>query len=132
MVIVLGFFSERAVSCKGAPSPVGLLYCSLGLWTPGMCANGLDLDICQSKPDNYDWKSMGEIKLLEDDRSGLSADDLDPEELLKAKRWIAKAGWGFTLLIVVIWPVLSTPAGVFTKDYFAFWVFISVRKSNSE
>ena len=48
MVIVLGFFSERAVSCKGAPSPVGLLYCSLGLWTPGMCANGLDLDICQS------------------------------------------------------------------------------------
>ena len=41
-----------------------------------------------TKPDNYDWKSMGEIKLLEDDRSGLSADDLDPEELLKAKRWI--------------------------------------------
>ena len=68
--------------------------------------------------------TQGEIKLLEDDRSGLSADDLDPEELLKAKRWIAKAGWGFTLLIVVIWPVLSTPAGVFTKDYFAFWVFI--------
>ena len=59
-------------------------------------------------------------------RSGLSADDLDPEELLKAKRWIAKAGWGFTLLIVVIWPVLSTPAGVFTKDYFAFWIFIAV------
>ena len=79
-----------------------------------------------TKPDHYDWKSMGEIKLLEDDRSGLSADDLDPEELLKAKRWIAKAGWGFTLLIVVIWPVLSTPAGVFTKDYFAFWIFIAV------
>jgi hypothetical protein len=70
--------------------------------------------------------TQGEIKLLEDDRSGLSADDLDPEELLKAKRWIAKAGWGFTLLIVVIWPVLSTPAGVFTKDYFAFWIFIAV------
>ena len=51
---------------------------------------------------------------------------MDPEELLKAKRWIAKAGWGFTLLIVVIWPVLSTPAGVFTKGYFAFWIFIAV------
>ena len=25
-----------------------------------------------------------------------------------------------------IWPVLSTPAGVFTKDYFAFWIFIAV------
>ena len=79
-----------------------------------------------TKPDNYDWKSMAEIKLLEDDRSGLSADDLDPDELVKAKKWIAKAGWGFTLLIVVIWPVLSTPAGVFTKDYFAFWIFIAV------
>jgi hypothetical protein len=77
-------------------------------------------------PQNYDWKSMGEIKLLEDDRSGLSAEDLDPDELLKAKSWIAKCGWGFTILIVVIWPVLSTPAGVFTKDYFAFWVFIAV------
>ena len=79
-----------------------------------------------TKPDHYDWKSMAEIKLLEDDRSGLSADDLDPDELVKAKKWIAKAGWGFTLLIVVIWPVLSTPAGVFTKDYFAFWVSICV------
>ena len=27
---------------------------------------------------------------------------------------------------LLIWPVLSTPAGVFTKDYFAFWIFIAV------
>ena len=25
-----------------------------------------------------------------------------------------------------IWPLLSLPAGVFSKDYFAFWVFISI------
>jgi SSS family transporter len=77
-------------------------------------------------PQNYDWVSMSEIKLLDEDRSGLSADDLDPVELEKAKAWIAKCGWGFTILIVVIWPVLSTPAGVFTRDYFAFWVFIAL------
>ena len=70
-------------------------------------------------PQNYDWKSMGEIKLLDDDKSGLSAEDLDPALLDEAKGWIWNMGIGFTLLIVVIWPVLSTPAGVFTKDYFA-------------
>jgi SSS family transporter len=80
----------------------------------------------KANPQHYDWKTMGEIKLLEDDRSGLSAEDLDPDQLLKAKAWIAKAGWGFTILIVVIWPILSTPAGVFTRDYFAFWIFIAL------
>ena len=69
---------------------------------------------------------MGDIKLLDEDRSGLSAEDLDPKSLEDAKSWIAKCGWGFTILIVVIWPVLSTPAGVFTRDYFAFWVFIAL------
>merc|ERR1712050_682257 len=44
----------------------------------------------------------------------------------EAKTWIWKWGWGFTLIMVVIWPVLSIPAGVFTKDYFAFWVFVSL------
>jgi len=77
-------------------------------------------------PQNYDWVSMSEIKLLDEDRSGLSAEDLDPAELEKARAWIEKCGWGFTIVIVVIWPVLSTPAGVFTRDYFAFWVFIAL------
>jgi len=77
-------------------------------------------------PQNYDWVSMSEIKLLDEDRSGLSPEDLDPKHLDEARAWIKKCGWGFTILIVVIWPVLSTPAGVFTRDYFAFWVFIAL------
>jgi len=28
--------------------------------------------------------------------------------------------------MVLIWPLLSLPAGVFTKDYFSFWVFVSI------
>merc|ERR1719424_1604989 len=83
---------------------------------------------CHSKmyPQNYDWVSMSEIKLLDEDRSGLSPEDLDPKHLDEARAWIKKCGWGFTILIVVIWPILSTPAGVFTRDYFAFWVFIAL------
>jgi hypothetical protein len=77
-------------------------------------------------PQNYDFKSMGEIKMLENDQSGLDEQDYTVEFLDEAKAWITKWGWGFTTLMVIIWPVLSLPAGVFTKDYFAFWVFISI------
>jgi Na+/proline symporter len=77
-------------------------------------------------PQNYDFKSMGEIKMLENDQSGLDEQDYTVEFLDEAKAWITKWGWGFTILMVIIWPVLSLPAGVFTKDYFAFWVFISI------
>lgn len=77
-------------------------------------------------PQNYDWQSMKDIKLIEDDQSGLDIQLYDPEELKAAYNWIFKWGIGLTILIVVIWPALSVPEGVFTKSYFAFWVFISV------
>ena len=33
---------------------------------------------------------------------------------------------GLTVVFVILWPALSLPEGVFNKDYFSFWVFISV------
>jgi SSS family transporter len=77
-------------------------------------------------PQDYDFKSMGEIAMLEDDNSGLDDADFSPEFLAEAKAWIQKWGWAFTITMVIVWPVLSIPAGVFTKDYWAFWVFISI------
>merc|ERR1719198_2631171 len=79
-----------------------------------------------AKPQNYDFKTMGEIQMLEDDQSGLDPNDFTEEFLNEASRWVQKWGWGFTIVMVVIWPLLSIPAGVFSKDYFAFWVFISL------
>eukprot|EP00928_Gymnodinium_smaydae_P098880 TRINITY_DN929_c0_g1_i6.p1 TRINITY_DN929_c0_g1~~TRINITY_DN929_c0_g1_i6.p1 ORF type:complete len:682 (+),score=151.36 TRINITY_DN929_c0_g1_i6:69-2114(+) len=78
------------------------------------------------KPQNYDFKSMGEIKMLEDDQRGLAEEDFSDTFLDEAKAWIQKYGWGFTILMVIIWPVLSLPAGVFTKGYWSMWVFISI------
>merc|ERR1719473_2439238 len=69
---------------------------------------------------------MGEIQMLEDDQRGLDPEDFTEEFLNEASRWVQKWGWGFTIVMVVIWPLLSIPAGVFSKDYFAFWVFISL------
>ena len=68
------------------------------------------------KPQNYDFKSMGQIEMLEEDSSGLEDKDYTSEFLDAAKWWIQKWGWGFTILMVCIWPLLSLPAGVFTKD----------------
>jgi hypothetical protein len=55
-------------------------------------------------PQNYDWKSMKDIKLIEDDQSGLEEELYDPKELEAACRWIKKWGFGLTVLFVVIWP----------------------------
>jgi len=79
-----------------------------------------------AKPQNYDFKSMGEIQMLEDDKRGLDEADFTDESLLAAKAWVQKWGWGFTITMVVIWPILSVPAGVFTKGYWAMWVFLSI------
>jgi hypothetical protein len=41
-----------------------------------------------------------------------------------ALNWIKRVGWATTFVLIVLWPALSTPAGVFTKTYFAFWIFV--------
>merc|ERR1712118_227609 len=79
-----------------------------------------------AKPQNYDFKSMKEIAMLEDDKRGLDGADFKEEVLNEAAAWVKKWGYGFTIVMVVVWPILSIPAGVFTKDYFSFWVFVSL------
>jgi len=82
--------------------------------------------ISMASPQNYDWQSMKAIALLDDDQSGLDPDELSDARLLPALRWIKKFGWGVTFILVVLWPALSTPAGTFSKTYFAFWIFIVI------
>ena len=66
------------------------------------------------------------IKLVEDESSGLTDEDKDPVMLAKSKQWIVWRGWALTIVLVVIWPILSVPAGVFSKDYFSMWVLIAI------
>jgi len=86
----------------------------------------IHIAISMAYPQNYDWKSMAEIELLEDDQSGLDPEDYTPAELEAAYAWIFKYGLGLTIIFVIVWPALSLPEGVFSKSYFAFWVFISI------
>lgn len=78
-------------------------------------------------PQNFDFSTLdAKIKLVENDTSGLSEEDQDPEMLEAAYKWITVRGWVLTIVLVVIWPLLSVPAGKFSKDYFTFWVLLAI------
>jgi len=78
-------------------------------------------------PDNFDMSTLNDkIPLIEQDMSGLTDVERDPKLLKNAYWWIISRGWVLTILLIVVWPLLSIPAGIFTKSYFAFWVWVSV------
>mmetsp|Transcript_8216 Transcript_8216/g.11087 ORF Transcript_8216/g.11087 Transcript_8216/m.11087 type:complete len:684 (+) Transcript_8216:550-2601(+) len=78
-------------------------------------------------PQNFDFALINErISLIDDVLPDLDETENDIHNLENAKKWIAKWGLGFTIIMVVVWPVLSIPAGVFSKGYFAMWVIISI------
>lgn len=89
-----------------------------------ICLSGIVCIVVSMKnPDNYDWESTKQIKMVEaDDNAWFNDVDYEEESLTKAKSWIMKVGLAFTVVIVIIWPVLSLPAGVFSEAYFDFWV----------
>lgn len=78
-------------------------------------------------PQDYDFSELdSKILLVEEDTRGLTASDKDPKMLARAERWIVRRGWVLTFILIIIWPVLSVPAGIFTRDYFAFWVLVAI------
>ncbi|XP_020978454.1 urea-proton symporter DUR3 isoform X2 [Arachis ipaensis] len=77
-------------------------------------------------PQNYDWSSTKQITVVEKEKTELPAEEFNEEKLVRAKSWIVKCGVGFTVLIVILWPILSLPAGEFSKGYFYFWAVIAI------
>jgi hypothetical protein len=78
-------------------------------------------------PQDYDFSELDKrISLVEDDQRGLSDAEKDPVALRRAERWITRRGYALTVLLIFIWPLLSIPAGVFSKSYFAFWVLVAI------
>ncbi|XP_047307796.1 urea-proton symporter DUR3 [Impatiens glandulifera] len=77
-------------------------------------------------PQNYDWETTKKITMVEKDATHLPADEFMEEKLDKAKWWIVKWGFGFTVVIALLWPLLSLPAGQFSKGYFTVWAIISI------
>ena len=75
----------------------------------------------------YDWSQLNEgIKLVENDTSGLTEVEKDPAMLDKTYKWITRRGYVLTFVLIIVWPLLSIPAGVFTESYFSFWVLVAI------
>jgi hypothetical protein len=49
-----------------------------------------------------------------------------PEALNKALRWTYITGGALTLILIVAWPLLALPAGVFSQGYFTMWIIIAM------
>ncbi|XP_020529102.1 urea-proton symporter DUR3 isoform X3 [Amborella trichopoda] len=77
-------------------------------------------------PQNYDWETTKQITVVEKDKGDLPAEEFKEEKLVKAKAWIVKWGVGFTIVIVILWPLLSLPAGEFSIGYFTFWAVVAI------
>ncbi|ESW30127.1 hypothetical protein PHAVU_002G127200 [Phaseolus vulgaris] len=77
-------------------------------------------------PQNYDWSTTKQITVVEKEKTELPAEEFKEEKLIRAKAWVVKWGIGFTVLIVILWPILSLPAGEFSKGYFYFWAVIAI------
>jgi hypothetical protein len=78
-------------------------------------------------PQDYDFSELDtKITLVEQDMRGLTEDEQDPDLLRRAERWITRRGYFLTLILIFVWPILSVPAGVFSKSYFAFWVLVAI------
>ncbi|XP_078182719.1 urea-proton symporter DUR3-like [Carex rostrata] len=78
------------------------------------------------QPQNYDWETTKQITTVDTVKEHLPDEEFKEEKLVKAKWWIVKWGVGFTIVIVILWPVLSLPAKRFSLGYFTFWATIAI------
>jgi SSS family transporter len=55
------------------------------------------------------------------------ANEEDDEEALKqVLRWTYRTGGSLTVVLVILWPCLTIPVGVFPRGYFTFWVSLAI------
>jgi len=77
------------------------------------------------RPDDCDWSATKSIALVDEDANAALTPD-DEAAIDRAMKMISAWGIGLALVLVVAWPLLTLPAGVFSKGYFTFWVILSI------
>lgn len=80
-------------------------------------------------PQNYDWAELRNIPMVETDPCAdpnhFTGED-SPEALDEVIRFTWKTGGALTAVLLVIWPILTLPAKVFSQGYFTFWVIVAM------
>jgi len=75
------------------------------------------------KPQNFDWNDFKKIPTIS---LPAEQDQDSPEVMAKVLSWTYKTGGLLTFILIIFWPLLALPAGVFSKGYFTMWVIISI------
>lgn len=79
------------------------------------------------KPDNYTWEGTRNLKMVEEEDTGIRAEGPDSIEAInKAFKHILIGGTVIAVVLFVLWPLLALPARVFSKSYFTFWTLIAI------
>jgi len=78
-------------------------------------------------PQNYDFTLLNQgLKLVENDSKVLGAEwEQSPEFLKDAYDWILKYGGGYTIFLIICWPCMAIPWGVFTESVYNLWASVA-------
>eukprot|EP00271_Cylindrocystis_brebissonii_P005317 TRINITY_DN17306_c0_g2_i1.p1 TRINITY_DN17306_c0_g2~~TRINITY_DN17306_c0_g2_i1.p1 ORF type:complete len:683 (-),score=119.61 TRINITY_DN17306_c0_g2_i1:97-2145(-) len=77
-------------------------------------------------PHDYNWSDTRNLTTVEQEVACYFPEEYAEEALMKARSWIIRWGVGFTFVMLILWPVLTLPVGVFSEGYFTFWAVISI------
>ncbi|KAK9812167.1 hypothetical protein WJX73_001283 [Symbiochloris irregularis] len=129
------YFAMATLTCSGVPPLVASVTWSK---TPGWGAcTGACFSLLSSAflvivfsliwPQNYDWKDMKHQSFDDIQKQRL---EIESEETPAALDHAQKQIWWWSgvlcFVLVIAWPLLALPAGVFSKGYFTFWVALSL------
>jgi len=77
-------------------------------------------------PQNFDWKVYSEkIKLVDEVKVDVPDWEMSEEFLDSAKAWIWKWGMGSSGFLIIVWPAMCLPWGVFPKAVYNLWASIA-------
>merc|ERR1712226_909199 len=68
---------------------------------------------------------MDSIKLVDDQLPDLDASETSQEFLAEARAWIKSRGIGGAIFLILIWPLMTVPWGVFDPAIFSLWSSIA-------
>lgn len=77
-------------------------------------------------PQNFTWDATRNITVVEHEESEVPEEEYTESNLKHARNWIIKWGVAFTVLILILWPLLALPAKVFSEGYFTLWASIAI------
>jgi urea-proton symporter len=77
------------------------------------------------EPDNCDWSTTRAITLIEDDPNARLTFETEAE-LRGAFRKNMIIAVAAVVVLLVVWPLLTIPAGTFSLPYFKLWVYLSI------